>query len=125
MSRVPDHPPKPLRPVVTLQDYIDAGLIVSSFCSTRQGHSHVVDLVALAADRGPGTVIDYALKRSLICPECGAAGGGLEIRSFLGGGAKRHPLSPRGERLRVTAFWESAAAKEGAASSLSGFQDPA
>jgi hypothetical protein len=79
MTRVPDHPPKPVRPIATLRDYIDAGLIVRSFCSSGQEHSHVVDLVALAAERGSETVIDYALKRSLTCPECGASGGGLMI----------------------------------------------
>lgn len=82
MSRVPDHPPKPVRPIVTLQDYIDAGLTVSSFCSSGRGHRHVVDLVALVAERGPETIVDFAFKRSLICPECGAAGGGLEIQSL-------------------------------------------
>jgi hypothetical protein len=81
MTRVPDHPPKPIRPIVTLRDYIDAGVTVSSFCSSGQGHSHVVDLVTLAANRGPETVIDYALKRSFICPECGAPGGGLMVKS--------------------------------------------
>jgi len=40
----------------------------------------VVDLVALQESAGPSTVIDYAFKQSLICPECGAAGGGLMIK---------------------------------------------
>ena len=53
MTRVPDHPPKPVRPIVTLQDYIDAGLIVRSVCSSGQGHSHIVDLVDLAANADP------------------------------------------------------------------------
>jgi hypothetical protein len=79
MTRVPDNSPKPIRPIVTLQDYIDAGLIVRSFCSSGQGHSHVVDLIDLVAERGSEVVIDYALKRSLICPECGAPGGGLMV----------------------------------------------
>lgn len=79
MSRVPDFPPKPPRPIITIKDYIDAGLSVRSFCSSGLGHSHVVDLVALEKSRGPDTTIDYALKLSLICPECGAQGGGLAI----------------------------------------------
>ena len=79
MTRVPDHPPKPIRPIVALQDYVDAGLVVRSFCSSGKGHSHVVDLVALATERGSDAVIDYALKRSLVCPEYRAPGGGLMI----------------------------------------------
>ena len=79
MSRVPDHPPKPIGPIRTLQDYLDGGFVIRSFCSSGQGHSHVVDLVALATERGAETVIDYALKRSIICPECGVPGGGLMI----------------------------------------------
>lgn len=79
VSRVPDYPPKPIKPILTLQDHLDAGLTVRSFCSRGQGHSHVLDLEALIAARGPNVEIDYAFKRSLICPECGAPGGGLEI----------------------------------------------
>lgn len=80
MSRVPDFPPKPAKPIVTIGDYIRAGLVVRSFCSSGLGHSHVVDLLALQESAGPSTVIDFALKRSLICPECGAAGGGLMMQ---------------------------------------------
>ena len=80
MSRVPDYPPKPIKAILTLQDHLDAGLVIRSFCSSGQGHSHVVDLEALIAERGPDAEIDYAFKQSLICPECGAPGGGLEIR---------------------------------------------
>ena len=79
MSRVPDIPPKPAKPIVTVRDYIDAGLVVRSFCSSGLGHSHLVDLAALQHSVGPDTPIDYPFKRSLICPECGAAGGGLMI----------------------------------------------
>lgn len=79
MSRVPDVPPKPVRPITTIGDYIDAGLVVRSFCSSGRGHSHVVDLVGLRDTIGSDVIIDYALKRSLVCPECGAAGGGLMI----------------------------------------------
>jgi hypothetical protein len=79
MSRVPDFPPKPIRPIVTIRDYIDAGMKVRSFCSSGKGHSHVVDLMALELARGPNAEIDYAFKRSLTCPECGAAGGGLMV----------------------------------------------
>lgn len=79
MSRVPDFQPRPAKPIVTVGDYIRAGLVVRSFCSSGLGHSHVVDLMALQDSVGPATVIDYAFKRSLICPECGAAGGGLMI----------------------------------------------
>lgn len=80
MSRVPDHPAKPVRPIRTLQEYLDGGWAIRSFCSSGQRHSHAVDLQALIAERGPDVEIDYAFKRSLICPECGAPGGGLEIR---------------------------------------------
>ncbi len=79
MSRVPDSPPKPIRPISTLQDYLDGGFVIRSFCSSRQGHSHVVDLKALVTERGPDVEVDYVFKRSLMCPECGAPGGGLEI----------------------------------------------
>jgi hypothetical protein len=80
MSRVPDYPSKPIKAILTLQDYLDAGLVIRSFCSSGQGHSHVVDLESLVAERGPDVEVDYVLQRSLICPECGAPGGGLEIR---------------------------------------------
>ncbi|MCF1742754.1 hypothetical protein [Paradevosia shaoguanensis] len=50
--------------------------MIRSFCSSGQGHRHVVDLETLIVERGPDVEIDYAFKRSLICPECGAAGGG-------------------------------------------------
>lgn len=79
MSRVPDFPPKPIEAIHTLQDHLDAGFTIRSFCSSGQGHSHVVDLEALINQRGPDVEIDYALKRSLTCPECGAPGGGLMI----------------------------------------------
>lgn len=81
MSRVPDYPPKPIKALRTLKDHLEAGISIRSFCSSRQRHSHLVDLAALIADRGPEVEIDYALKRSLICPECGAPGGGIEIRA--------------------------------------------
>lgn len=80
MSRVPDFPPKPIKAIRTLQEHLDAGLVIRSFCSSEQGHSHVVDPEALIAERSPDVEIDYAFKRSLICPECGAPGGGLELR---------------------------------------------
>lgn len=82
VSRVPDHSTKPVKQIRTLQDHFDAGLMVRSFCSSGQGHSHVVDLKALIARRGPDVDIDCAFKRSLICPECGASGGGLELREM-------------------------------------------
>lgn len=37
-------------------------------------------LGAIIAERGPDVEIDYAFKRSLTCPECGAPGGGIEVR---------------------------------------------
>lgn len=79
MSRVPDYPPKPIKPILTLQDHHDAGLVIRSFCSSGQGHSHIVDLEALITERGPDIEVDYAFKRSLTCPECGRPGGGLEV----------------------------------------------
>lgn len=80
MNRVPYYPPKPIKAIRTVQDHLDAGLTIRSFCSSGQGHSHVVYLSALIAERGPDVEVDYALKRSLLCPECGAPGGGLGIR---------------------------------------------
>lgn len=79
MSRVPEYPPKPIRPILTLQDHLDAGLTLRSFCSSGQGHNHVVDLVAEIEERGPYAEVDYAFKLSLTCPICGAPGGGIEI----------------------------------------------
>lgn len=79
MIRVPNYPSKPIKPMVTVGDYVEAGIAVRSFCSSGLGHSHIVDLHRLATVRGPDTVIDFTCKRSLICPECGAAGGGLII----------------------------------------------
>lgn len=78
MSRVPDHPPKPIKAVRTLKEYLDGGFMIRSFCSTGR-HSHDLDLPALIAERGADAEIDYAFKRSLTCPECGAVGGGLQI----------------------------------------------
>lgn len=78
LSRVPDHPPKSIKPIRTLQEYLDRGFAIRSFCSTGQ-HSHDLDLPSLIAYRGPDVEIDYAFKRSLTCPVCGAAGGGLQI----------------------------------------------
>lgn len=77
MGRVPDHPP---RPIQVLQDFLDAGMSIRSYCSSGKGHHHVVVLSALIDERGPDTLVDYAFKRSLICPECGAPGGGIEFR---------------------------------------------
>jgi len=91
MSRAPDQPPKPAKPIITIRDYIDAGLVVRSFCSSGTGHSHIVDLLALEAARGPDAVIDYAVKRSLTCPECGAAGGGLMIEQANQTEVSGHP----------------------------------
>ena len=52
MSRVPDHPPKPAKPIRTLQDYLDGGFVIRSFCSSGQGHNHVVDSCADCGARG-------------------------------------------------------------------------
>ena len=65
-------------PIVTIADHIAAGVTVTSYCSMGR-HSHVLDLQALMKERGPDAVLDYDFKRSLICPECGASGGGLRI----------------------------------------------
>jgi hypothetical protein len=81
LSRVPDHPPRPIRAIRTLQEHLDAGLVIRSFCSSGQGHSHVVELGALIAERGSNVEVDYAFKRSLICPQCGAHGGGLIVEA--------------------------------------------
>lgn len=75
MTRVPNWPPKPAPAIRTLRDCIDAGVSLRSFCSSGKGHSHAVDLEALAAEGGQDTELSYDFKRSLICPECGAAGG--------------------------------------------------
>lgn len=74
--------------ILTVGDYLRGGFQIRSYCSTGEGHSHLVDLQAMAAERGLDTAIDYDFKRSLICPECGAAGGGLEIRKNADGGAR-------------------------------------
>lgn len=79
MIRAPDYPRKPSKVICTLQDHFHAGLTLRSFCSSGQGHNHIVDLDAEIARRGPNAEIDYAFKRSLICPTCGAPGGGLQI----------------------------------------------
>ncbi len=81
MSRVPDFPPKPINAIRTLQDYLDAGFAIQSFCSGGQGHSHLVNLEAMIAKRGPDVEVDYDFKLSLTCPECGAPGGGIEVRN--------------------------------------------
>ena len=79
--RVPNVPKsRPPVALLTIGDYLDAGIEVRSFCSSGQGHSHQIDLSPLVASRGRETPVDYALKVSLICPTCGAPGGGLEIR---------------------------------------------
>lgn len=79
MGRVPDHPLRPVKAIRTLQDHLDAGLTIRSFCSSGHGHSHVVDLASEIAERGTHAEVDYAFKRSLTCPICGAPGGGLQI----------------------------------------------
>jgi hypothetical protein len=35
----------------------------------------------LIAERGSNVEVDYAFKRSLICPQCGAHGGGLIVEA--------------------------------------------
>ena len=80
MSRVPDHPSKPIKPLRTLGDYAAAGVALVSHCSSDPRHWHYVDFDALIAERGSGVEVDYHFKQSLTCPECGAPGGGLQIR---------------------------------------------
>jgi hypothetical protein len=84
MSRVSNAPPEVPKPLLTIGDYLDAGMSVRSFCSAGTGHSHAVDLDELALLRGRDTAIDYLLKVSLSCPICGAPGGGLELRPPAG-----------------------------------------
>lgn len=82
MSRVPDYPPKPPKLIGTLQEYVDAGLSVRSFCSSDSAHSHIVGLQSQIDKRGPGAEVDYAFKVAQTCPTCGASGGGIEIRQI-------------------------------------------
>lgn len=79
MSRVPDYPPKSIAPIRTLGDYAKAGFELRSHCSSGLGHSHIIDLEKEIGLRGD-VAVNFALKTSLTCPECGAPGGGLEIR---------------------------------------------
>lgn len=78
--RVPEYPPKPVRALSTLQEYLEAGVVVVSHCSACPGsHQHVVDLVS-AIERGEDEP-DYAWKVSQRCPECCAPGGGISLQS--------------------------------------------
>jgi hypothetical protein len=80
MSRVPDYPPKPVRPILTIRDHIDAGLIVTSYCSAVAGHFHALDLRRLAEELGPDSHLDYNFRVAQRCQVCGAPGGGLQFQ---------------------------------------------
>ncbi len=76
MSRDSNATPEVPKPLLTIGDYLDAGVSVRSFCSAGTGYSHAVDLDERALLRGRDTAIDYLHKVSLSCPICGAPGGG-------------------------------------------------
>ena len=80
MARVPDFPPKPVVLIRRLSEFKAGGYRLVSHCSSGAGHHHELDFDALIAALGD-VEIDYEFKRSRICPECGALGGGLTIRS--------------------------------------------
>jgi hypothetical protein len=78
MSRVPDVPPKPVAAVRRLSEFRAAGYRLVSHCSSGAGHQHQLDYDRLIAELGD-VEVDYQFKRSRICRECGAPGGGLTI----------------------------------------------
>lgn len=86
VERVPDVPARPVKPLLTVGDHVTAQISVRSFCSSGHGRSHVVDLQTISDQRGSDVKINYAFKRSLKCPECGAPGGGLLIEKAEAGG---------------------------------------
>lgn len=78
MSRVPDIPPKPVSPVRRLSEFRASGYRLVSHCSSGAGHHHQLEYDAVIAELGD-VEVDYQFKRSRVCPECGAPGGGLTI----------------------------------------------
>ena len=65
--------------VLTIADHIAAGLEVTSYCSTGK-HMHVLDLQQLMGTYGPDRELDYYFAQQQKCPECGAVGGGMQIK---------------------------------------------
>jgi hypothetical protein len=66
-----------MQPLRDVGDYIRAGVAVISHCSAQPSeHNHVVNLSA----SDPTTPIDFDWKAAEVCPQCGAAGGGVTLR---------------------------------------------
>lgn len=81
MSRVPNFPPRPIAPILTLADHRKAGFSIVSICSTGN-HQHLVDLDAQIALHGSAVEPDYEWRKHQTCPECGAPGGSLIVQQI-------------------------------------------
>lgn len=75
MVRVPDHPPKPIEPIVRLSQFRDGGYVLISHCSSGRGHEHVV-VYDTVIEKFGDVEIDYRFKQAMTCPECGRLVGG-------------------------------------------------
>jgi len=76
--RMPNFPTRPMWPILTVQQHLDAGIEITSHCSAFPGtRQHAVDLQAALLVYNAD--VDYEWKRSQICPECGAPGGGISL----------------------------------------------
>jgi hypothetical protein len=83
MVRVPDTPPKPVAPILTVQDHIYAGYQVIVHCSAFPAqHKHIPDLQASIA--AGDTMLDHHWTRAQRCRECGAPGGGVTVAIYPG-----------------------------------------
>jgi hypothetical protein len=78
--RVPEYPPQVTRPINTLAQFWDGGYVLTSHCSLDASHEHVIDYDETIARFGD-VALDHSLRTALTCPQCGAPGGGIAIRS--------------------------------------------
>lgn len=76
--RVPDHPFTSAQLTSRLSHLRDGGYILTSHCSAHHGHRHRVVYDVVIAQFGD-VEVDHGLKQMLVCPECGAPGGGISI----------------------------------------------